>query len=106
MINTLLFVHMIISALLIVVILLQKTSKDGLSGIGGGGNNMGVVSGRSAATFLTRTTIILAVAFFANALVLANLSAKRQESISAKIQKTERNATKADSKKSSLPMAK
>ncbi len=90
MLNTLLFVHLILALLLVAVILLQKTSTDGLSGIGGGGNNMGVMSGRSAANFLTKTTIILAVVFFANALILANLSTKKHTDISVKLEK---NAT-------------
>lgn len=83
MFNTLLFIHLIIAILLIIVILLQRTSTDGLSGIGGGGGggNMGLVSGRSAANFMTRTTIVLAVMFFANALVLANLSSRATDGL-------------------------
>jgi preprotein translocase subunit SecG len=89
MLNTLLFVHLVIALLLVIVILLQKTSTDGLSGIGGGGNNMGVMSGRSAANFLTKTTIILAIVFFANAIVLANLSTKKHTDFSTKLEKIE-----------------
>lgn len=81
MFNTLLFIHLIIAILLIIVILLQRTSTDGLSGIGDGGGNMGLVSGRSAANFMTRTTIVLAVMFFANALVLANLSSRATDGL-------------------------
>ena len=73
MFNTLLFIHLVIAILLIVVILLQRTSADGLSGIGGSGN-MGLVSGRSVANFMTKTTIVLATVFFCNAIILANLS--------------------------------
>ena len=82
--NILLFVHVVIACLLIVVILLQKTGTDSLSGIGGG--SMGVVSARSAATFLTRTTIVLASLFFINALVLANLSSRKAPSLDQKIE--------------------
>lgn len=85
MFNTLLFVHLIIAILLIIVILLQRTSTDGLSGIGGG-NNMGLVSGRSAANFMTRTTVILAVLFFTNALVLANLSSNPSDGLTKKME--------------------
>lgn len=84
MMNILLFIHMVIAILLIIVILLQKTSADGLSGIGG--NNMGIISARSAANFLTKTTIILATLFFINALILANLSSKSGNNISKKIE--------------------
>lgn len=85
MMNILLFIHMVIAVLLIIVILLQRTGTDGLSGIGGG-NNMGVVSARSAANFLTKTTIILATLFFVNALVLANLSSRRSPDMVEKIE--------------------
>ena len=85
MFSTLLFIHLIVAILLIIVILLQRTSTDGLSGIGGG-SNMGLVSGRSAATFMTRTTIVLAVLFFVNALVLANLSARPADGLAKKME--------------------
>ena len=107
MINTLLFVHLIIAILLIIVILLQKTSTDGLSGIGGGGNNMGLVSGRSAASFLNRLTVILAIIFFANALVLANLSSQSRSNITSKLnQSTENLDDSPVAEEETLPMAK
>ncbi len=86
MMNILLFIHIVIAILLIVVILLQKTGADGLSGIGGGGNNMGIVTGRAAANFFTRTTIFLGTLFFINALVLANLSSRKSPDLSKKIE--------------------
>ncbi|XVN42731.1 MAG: preprotein translocase subunit SecG [Candidatus Rickettsia vulgarisii] len=79
MMNILLFVHIVIAILLIVVILMQKTGSDGLSGIGG--NNMGVVTGRTVANFLTKTTVVLAACFIVNAIVLANLSSKKDSGI-------------------------
>lgn len=91
MFNTLLFIHFIVAILLIITILLQKTSADGLSGISNAHNNMGLVSGTTISTFLTRTTIILAVIFFANALMLANLSSKPTSSIEKKIENKEYN---------------
>lgn len=106
MINTLLFVHLIIALLLITVILLQKTSTDGLSGIGGGGNNMGIMSSRSAASFLSRLTIILAVVFFCNALLLANLSSKPAQDFKSKIESTEQKDPLNMESEAQLPMAK
>ncbi len=85
MMNILLFIQVVIAMLLIIVILLQKTSSDGLSGIGGG-NNMGLVSSRSAANFLIKTTIVLASLFFVNAIVLANLSTRKNESVEKKLE--------------------
>lgn len=75
MLNILLVVHIVVAVLLIVVILLQRSSTDALAGLGGG-NNMGVVTARSAANFMSRMTVILAIAFMVNSLILANLSNK------------------------------
>lgn len=105
MLNTLLFIHLVVALLLIVVVLLQKTSTDGLSGIGGGGNNMGLMSGRSTANFLTKTTIILGIAFFANAILLANLSTSGK-STSSKIEKLEQLPFENSASDTSLPIAK
>lgn len=93
MLNTLLFIHIVIAMLLIIVVLLQKTGTDGLSGIGGGasGGNMGLVSSRSAATFLTRVTAILAILFFVNALILGNLSSKKNDDIVKKLEQIDSN---------------
>jgi preprotein translocase subunit SecG len=106
MLNTLLFVHLVIALLLIVVILLQKTSTDGLSGIGGGGNNMGIMSGRSAANFLVRTTIILATVFFINAVVLANLSTQKHNDFTSKLDAVEQNAKEPQLEEEHIPIAK
>jgi preprotein translocase subunit SecG len=105
MLNTLLFVHFVIAILLITVILLQKTSENGLGGIGGG-NNTGLVSSRSAANFMTRSTIILGVLFFANAIVLANLSSKSYTGITEKIEKSTKSSTPDNTKNNSVPIAK
>jgi len=83
MLNILLVVHVVVAILLITVILLQRNSADALAGLGGG-NNMGVVSARGAANFMTRMTVILAIAFMGNALVLANLSNKSASKNDAK----------------------
>ena len=101
MINTLLFVHLVIAILLIMVVLLQKTSTDGLSGIGGG-NNMGIVSRRSAANFMTRSTIILATIFFANCLLIGNLSSVKHDIVSEQMQRD----TQKQEEVEQIPMAK
>ena len=72
MIILLLVVHVLVAISLIGVILLQK-SEGGALGMGGGGM-AGFMSGRSTANLLTRTTAILAAAFFATSIVLAYLA--------------------------------
>ncbi len=68
-----LIIHLVIAAFLIGLVLLQR-SDGGALGIGGGGAGGGLVSGRGAANFLTRTTAVLAAAFFGTSLILTLLA--------------------------------
>ncbi|HZA66234.1 MAG TPA: preprotein translocase subunit SecG [Geminicoccaceae bacterium] len=65
----LLIVHLLIALSLVGVILLQR-SEGGALGIGGGGFG-GLMTGRSSANLLTRTTAVLAAGFIATSLLLA-----------------------------------
>lgn len=73
-----LVIHLLVILALIVVVLLQRSEGGGL-GIGGGGGG-GLVSVRGSANLLTRTTAILAVAFFVTSLTLAIVASTRMES--------------------------
>jgi preprotein translocase subunit SecG len=66
MTTVLLVIHIMIAIGLIAVVLLQR-SEGGALGIGGGG---GFMTGRSAGNALTKTTAVLAAAFFATSLSL------------------------------------
>ena len=67
-------IHLMIVLALIVVVLLQR-SEGGALGIGGGGGaGGGFMSARGAANALSRTTGILAIAFFATSLTLGVLA--------------------------------
>lgn len=95
MLDILLIVQIVICLLLVTVILLQRTGADSLSGLSGGGTG-GVVSAKAAANFLTRTTIVLAVLFMGNSIILANLSSRPKESMAKEIVvEEEKEATKA-----------
>jgi preprotein translocase subunit SecG len=72
MIVLLFVVHVAIAVALVGVILLQK-SEGGALGMGGGGMS-GFMTGRSTANLLTRTTMFLAIAFFATSGLLVWLS--------------------------------
>ena len=72
MIILLFVIHVAIAVSLVGVILLQK-SEGGALGMGGGGMS-GFMTGRSTANLLTRTTAILAVAFFTTSVLLVVLS--------------------------------
>jgi len=69
-----LVIHLILTISLVILVLIQR-STGGALGIGGGGG--GMMSGRSAATLLTRITTFLAVGFFMTSLGLAVIA--RQE---------------------------
>lgn len=73
-----LVIHLMIAVALVGTVLLQK-SEGGALGIGGGGGMSGFMTGRSTANLLTRTTAILAGAFFATSIVLVVLAAHRNE---------------------------
>jgi preprotein translocase subunit SecG len=79
--TVLLVIHLMLAVALIGAVLLQK-SEGGALGIGGGGGMSGFMTGRSTANLLTRTTAILAGAFFATSIVLVILAAHRNEATS------------------------
>lgn len=68
--TVLLVIHLMLAIALIGVVLLQKSEGGGL-GIGGGS---GFMTARGAANALTRTTAILAAAFFVTSLALTLLA--------------------------------
>ena len=63
----------IVAALLVGVILVQKSEGGGL---GTGGSPAGLMSARGAADFMTRLTAILAIVFVTLSIVLAALAVK------------------------------
>jgi preprotein translocase subunit SecG len=66
--------HLLICITLIIAVLLQSSKGEGLAGAFGGSALTGTVfGGRGAATFLSKATTVLAIAFFASALVLGFL---------------------------------
>jgi preprotein translocase subunit SecG len=75
MTTILLIIHLLIALTLVGVILLQR-SEGGALGIGGGGVG-GLMSGRSSANLLTRTTAFLAAGFITTSLLLAIVATHR-----------------------------
>lgn len=74
MATVLLVIHLMISAALVGVVLLQK-SEGGALGIGGNsGGGGGFLTGRGKANLLTRTTAGLAAAFFLTSIALTLLA--------------------------------
>ena len=75
MYTILLVIHTIIVLFLIALVLIQRTDSDGMGGLGGGGGNQ-FLTGRAQANLLTRTTAILAAAFFVTSLTLAVMASR------------------------------
>ncbi|UDF02377.1 preprotein translocase subunit SecG [Asticcacaulis sp. AND118] len=69
----LLSIQILIGIALVGLILVQR-SEGGALGIGGGGAGGGFMSARGAGNFLTRSTSILAILFFANCVALTVVS--------------------------------
>ncbi|MFC3117790.1 preprotein translocase subunit SecG [Jhaorihella thermophila] len=70
--NVVLIIHLLLALGLIGVVLLQRSEGGGL-GMGGGG----VVSGRQAATALSKVTWALAIAFIATSMTLTIIAAQK-----------------------------
>jgi preprotein translocase subunit SecG len=105
MATVLLIIHSLIALALIGLVLLQR-SEGGALGIGGGGSGGGFMTGRGVASFLTRVTAGLAVAFFATSLLLsiiANRSGAPRSVLEAPAPGVEQRPPSGESKPSSLP---
>jgi preprotein translocase subunit SecG len=72
--NVVLTIHLLLALLLIGVVLLQRSEGGGL-GLGGGGGGDGIMSGRSAASALSKVTWILAIGFIITSISLTMIAA-------------------------------
>jgi preprotein translocase subunit SecG len=70
--DILLILQAVTVSFLIILVLLQKSNADGLSGLAGGGH--GIFSGRSSANILTKLTFFFAAVFMINSLLLAKIN--------------------------------
>ncbi|UCG53069.1 MAG: preprotein translocase subunit SecG [Candidatus Latescibacterota bacterium] len=70
-------VHVLVCIVLIIVVLMQSSKGGGLAGAFGGGGDQTVFGGHETATFLSKATTYLAVAFMFLSLLLAFLASKR-----------------------------
>lgn len=92
--QVLLVVQAMIAVALIGMVLIQRSDSDGFGlGSGGGGN---LLSGRTSANLMTRTTAILAALFIINSLALSLIAAhSRPASIIETIEEQEADGSKA-----------
>ena len=73
--NIILIIHLVIALFLIAVILLQR-SEGGALGMGGGGGGGEFLTGRGAASALTKATWGLGAAFIATSMLLTILAVR------------------------------
>ena len=79
MISILLVIHVLLSLTIIGLIMLQRgKGADAGASLGGGGSSGSVFGARGAANFLSRSTAVLAAAFFTTSLALAYFSSNQQ----------------------------
>ena len=90
--NTLLVINIILAAILVVLVLIQK-SEGGALGIGISQDNF--MFSRSAGNFLTKATSFIAVLFIICSLGLTIISRGEIEPTSSVLDKTEENADEA-----------
>jgi len=74
MATVVLTIHLLLALALIIVVLLQRSEGGGL-GIGGGGGG-GIMTGRGAATALSKITWALGIAFVVTSIVLTIIAAR------------------------------
>ena len=93
MLISILTVVLLITTVSIVVLVLLQQGKgaDAGAAFGGGGSSQSVFGSRGSATFLSRTTAILALLFFVITLVLAYLYTKEGQSALSVITKSDQN---------------
>jgi preprotein translocase subunit SecG len=108
--SILLIVHIVVSAALIGLVLIQQGKGADMGAAFGSGASSTVFGSRGSASFLTRTTAILAILFFVLTGLLAFSSTQKQEikSVTELVApaKTKAPATSATTKPESPPVEK
>ncbi|MEN8153546.1 MAG: preprotein translocase subunit SecG [Acidobacteriota bacterium] len=109
----LLFIHIVVSLLLIIIVLLQSGKSADLAGAFGGGGTQSAFGPRGAATILSKATTFLAVAFMITSLLLyivatnnVNADTVLDKSDTKQEEKLPAADTKNDEKKVSDPVEK
>ena len=80
--NIVLTIHLILALALVGIVLLQRSEGGGLGLGGGGGSGDGIMSGRGAATALTKITWVLAIAFIITSMSLTIIASRNANSSS------------------------
>ena len=100
MVTVIVTIHILISISIVGLVLMQRSEGGGL-GIGGGGNSF--MSARGTADLLTRTTTILAIAFFVTSIVLAMLAGTGNKSSSIADEVSQKTSSELEILKDTQP---
>ncbi|HID10349.1 MAG TPA: preprotein translocase subunit SecG [Candidatus Latescibacteria bacterium] len=96
--------HVLIAAFLVIAILLQSSRGGGLAGTFGGGS-MGTMFGvRGTATFLTKATIVLAIAFMLSCILYTSFSPTTSPERRSALQRELERRSKETAPASALPL--
>ena len=89
---------------MIILVLLQKSDGDSLSGIGGGSGGLNsAISSKATASVLSKVTLILAGIFMLNCLILASLSNASNNAVKADLEKAIQEQESAPAQENSAP---
>jgi preprotein translocase subunit SecG len=84
----LLILQVIIAVTMIILVLIQKSDGDSLSGIGGGSGGLNsIISSKASANILSKTTMVLIAIFMINCLILASLSHHAKKATASELDK-------------------
>ncbi len=97
MYTVLIVIHTLVTLALIAIILVQRNSGDSMGLSGGGGNSF--LTGRAAATFVTRATAVLATIFILLSLAIGILTTHNHANNASLIDKIQSKPAAADVKK-------
>jgi len=106
--QTVLFIiQIIVSALLILIVLMQKSDEDSLSGIGGGASSRGLMPHKAVANTLTKITMTFFAIFMINSLLLATISARNANKNKGLVEQyIEQDKTQPENSNVEIPEAK
>lgn len=102
----LLIAQIIIAVVLVVLVLLQKSDGDSLSGISSGAGSLsGAMSRRTSASVLSKATMTLIVIFMLNCLILASISNRTSKALKEELEKAAASQTIEEPAKDATPAA-
>jgi preprotein translocase subunit SecG len=100
----LLIFQVIVAVVMIILVLLQKSDGDSLSGIGGGSGGLNsAISSKATNKALSKATMILVGIFMLNCLILASISNASNKAVKSDLEKAIQEQEGAESGDKSAP---